>query len=157
MVDDCTVFFHGPEHVRIFGGNPQVGDYLDNHRPENVSVAQKREELAQLSVQGPKSREILQKLTKQDLSNDSLPYYWFIENVYMAGTSVQVSRLGFTGELGYEIPVPASKSKLFWDELFAVVTPDGLLPAWGCSSYDVPYRVWNDYGGTGIRSHHDLL
>jgi aminomethyltransferase len=129
MVDDVTVFIHSSEHIRIFGGNPQVGEYIDNHKPANVTVTQRREDLAQLSVQGPASRKILQSLTDSDLSNIALPYYRFINEVKMAGIHLQISRLGFTGELGFEILLPVEQAKTFWDALFNAGQDDGLLPA----------------------------
>ena len=129
MVDDCTVFVHGPEHVRIFGGNQAVEEILDNHRPANVKVKQRREDFAQLSVQGPKSRTILQKLTSTSLANDALPYYRFLEDIDMSGITVQVSRLGFTGELGYEILLPANQADSFWNALFQAGETDGLVAA----------------------------
>ena len=129
MVDDCTVFVHGPEHLRVFGGNPQVGEFLERESDQTVTVAQRRDELAQLSVQGPASREILQQLTAADLSNDALPYYRFLTDVNMAGMMVQVSRIGFTGELGYEIMLPVAQAQQFWNTLFEVGKPQGLLPA----------------------------
>ena len=129
MVDDCTVFVYGPEHVRIFGANPMVGDFLNNYRPNNVTVSQRREELAQLSVQGPLSREILQKLTSTDISNDELRWYHFLTDVDMAGMKVQISRIGYTGELGYEIMLPVDSAQVFWNALFEVGEPLGLIPA----------------------------
>ena len=129
MVDDCTVFVHSPDHVRIFGGNPEVGEFLEKYRQGNVSITPRRDQLAQLSVQGPESRNILQQLTDASLSNDSLPYYRFLTDVDMAGMSVQVSRIGFTGELGYEIMLPVENAVAFWNALFEVGAPSGLLPA----------------------------
>ena len=129
MADDCTVFAHSADHVRIFGGNPKVSEILDRYRPENVSVTQRRDQLAQLSVQGPASRKILQKLTGTSISNSDLPYYRFLTDVVMAGLSVQVSRIGFTGELGYEIVLPVQKADEFWNALFEAGKHLGLLPA----------------------------
>ncbi len=129
MVDDCTVFVYNDDHVRIFGGNPKVEQFLDQYRPENVSITQRRDQLAQLSVQGPESRHILQQLTNTSISNSSLPYYRFLTDVDMAGMSVQVSRIGFTGELGYEIMLPVEHAVEFWEALFKAGTDYGLLPA----------------------------
>ena len=129
MVDDCTVFLHGPEHVRMFGGNPLVGEFLAAEAPGDVTVTQRRDDLAQLSVQGPKSREILQRLTGADLSNAALPYYSFVAGVEMAGIPAQVGRIGFTGELGFEVLVAADRAVPLWDALFEAGRPDGLLPA----------------------------
>ena len=129
MVDDCTVFLHGPEHVRMFGGNPLVGEILAAEATDDVTVTQRRDDLAQLSVQGPKSREILQRLTDADLSSSALPYYGFVTGVEMAGIPSQVSRIGFTGELGFEVLVAADRAMSFWDALFESGSGDGLLPA----------------------------
>jgi aminomethyltransferase len=129
MVDDCTVFMHSPQHVRMFGANPTVGDYLDNYRPSNVTISQRREELAQLSVQGPLSREILQKLTNADISNEALRFYHFLTDVDMADLKVQISRIGYTGELGYEIMLPVDSTQAFWDALFKAGESLGLKAA----------------------------
>ena len=129
MVDDCTVFVHGPEHLRVFGGNPQVGEYLEKQDAPEADVTQRRDELAQLSVQGPASREILQQMTSADLSNETLPYYHFLTSIEMAGIEVQVSRIGFTGELGYEIILPVAQATRFWNVLFETGAPLGLKAA----------------------------
>ena len=129
MVDDCTVFLHGPEHVRVFGGNPLVGEFLAAQAPADVAVTQRRDDLAQLSVQGPMSRKILQRLTGADLSNAALPYYRFVTGVEMVGIPAQISRIGFTGELGYEVLIAADQAVPFWDALFEAGGGDGLLPA----------------------------
>ncbi len=129
MADDCTVFVHSDTHVRVFGANPQVGEFIEKYRPESVRVTQRRDQLAQLSVQGPASRAILQQLTVTSLSNEALPYYRFLSDVNMAGFSVQVSRIGFTGELGYEIVLPVEHAVQFWNALFEAGKHSGLLPA----------------------------
>ena len=129
MVDDCTVFLHDPEHVRMFGANPLVGEFLAAQAPDSVSVTQRREDLAQLSVQGPVSRDILQRLTDTDLSNAALPYYSFIADIEIAGIPAQLSRIGFTGELGYEVVVAADRAVPLWSALFESGARDGLLPA----------------------------
>ena len=129
MVDDCTVFVHGPEHVRMFGANPRVGEFLVAQAPESVTVTQRRDDLADLSVQGPKSREILQRLTGTDLSNAALPYYSFVTGIELAGIPAQISRIGYTGELGFEVLVAADRAVPFWDALFEAGSGDGLVPA----------------------------
>ena len=80
-------------------------------------------------MQGPKSREILQRLTGTDLSDAALPYYSFLTGVEMAGIPAQVSRIGYTAELGFEVLVAADRAVPFWDALFEAGSGDGLLPA----------------------------
>lgn len=55
-----------------------------------------------IEIQGPKSREIIQKIAETDVSDKGLPYYKFI-NTKIAGIDCMIARLGVTGELGYEI------------------------------------------------------
>ena len=129
MVDDCTVFVHAPDHARVFGGNPLTGDLLAAQAPGDVTVTQRRDDFAQLSVQGPKSRDMLQRLTAADLSDAALPYYGFVAGVEIAGVAAQINRIGFTGELGFEVLVAADRAVSLWDALFEAGSGDGLLPA----------------------------
>lgn len=131
MVDDCTVFVYGPDHVRVFGAHAEVGEYLESAKSEGVTITERRDELAQLSVQGPKSRQILQRMTSADLSNEGLKYYNFLTGVEIAGIPAQISRLGFTGELGYELLIPVDRAGDLWTALVAAGKDDGLLPAGG--------------------------
>ncbi len=131
MVDDITVFLHGRNHVRVIGANYQVGEYLNEHARPGVTITERRSEFAQLSLQGPKSRTILQRLTKTDVSNAALAYYSFRSDIEVAGVRAQVNRLGFTGELGYEIIVPVAKAGQLWSALQDAGRSDGLLPVGG--------------------------
>src|SRR5690606_19074389 len=101
MIDDCTVFVHGPEHVQVIGGSGHIGESLHRAARPGPDIAERRDELAQLAIQGPNSRALLQRLTTAERSNKALPYYSFITGIEVAGISAQVSRIGFTGELGY--------------------------------------------------------
>jgi aminomethyltransferase len=133
MADDCTVFMHGDEHVRVIGANPQVGNFLKAHALPGVTVTERRDSFAQLSLQGPNSREILGKLTKTDVGNAALPYYNFVSDIELAGIRAQVSRIGFTGELGYEIMIPVEKAGDLWAALNDAGKAEGLLPAGGAA------------------------
>ncbi|NGM46796.1 hypothetical protein G5B31_14760 [Rhodobacter sp. SGA-6-6] len=79
-----------------------------------MTVRECRSDYAQISVQGPKSRALLQGLTGEDFSNAALPYYSFRTDVSIAGIPMQVSRLGFTGELGYELLLPVEETPRLW-------------------------------------------
>ena len=121
MIDDCTVFVHGPEHVQVIGGSEHIGASLHRAARPGTVIAERRDELAQLAVQGPNSRALLQRLTAADLSSKALPYYNFITGVEVAGIAAQVSRLGFTGELGYEVIIPVDRAADLW----AALTKEG--------------------------------
>ena len=103
MIDDVTVTASSPEFVRVIGGNIDANDaLLRDAAPAGVDVVERRDETAQLSFQGPKSREILQSLTAADLSNQALPYYHYLPEIEIAGVKGRLNRMGFTAELGYE-------------------------------------------------------
>ena len=114
MVDDVTVVAPSAEFVRVIGGNIDANDaLLRDTAPAGVTVTQRRDETAQLSIQGPRSREILQSLTAADLSNEALPYYHFVGEIEIAGIKGQLNRMGFTAELGYEFITPAEEAVAF--------------------------------------------
>ena len=71
-----------------------------------------------LNVAGPLSREVLAPLTDVDLSADAFPYMGVREGA-VAGAPARLLRVGFVGELGYEIHVPASHGEAVWDALMA--------------------------------------
>jgi sarcosine oxidase subunit alpha len=73
--------------------------------------------LAAVNLAGPKAREVLQKLTDEDLSNEVLPFSSCRELHLAAETPARVMRLGFVGELSYEIHVPASRAVSLWNRI----------------------------------------
>lgn len=103
MIDDPTVSVYGHDRVLIVGGNPAVGEVIGKELDSGTVLRERRSEFCVLSVQGPNSRQVLQGLTETDLSNEAFPYYTFKTDVLLAGISVQVNRIGFTAELGYEL------------------------------------------------------
>ncbi|MEV1131660.1 aminomethyltransferase family protein [Agromyces sp. NPDC049794] len=119
MLDDCTVLVYGPDRVRITGGNLQVEDVIRRYLAPGLELVELRDMLATLSVQGPKSREILQRLTAHDLSNEAFPYYTFQTGIELAGIPAHVNRMGFTAELGYEVMVPVERGVELWDAIVA--------------------------------------
>lgn len=79
---------------------------------------------AKIDVQGPKSKELLQKLVSINL--DELSFFGFVETTIL-GTNAIVSRTGYTGEHGYELYLNNDVSLLVWDALIeGGATPAGL-------------------------------
>lgn len=71
---------------------------------------------AAMNLAGPRSREVLKKLTDADLSSDAMPYLAASECT-IAGVSAIVLRIGFVGELGYEIHVPSQFGLHAWEAI----------------------------------------
>ncbi len=84
-------------------------------------------QLAAMNVAGPNSRELLQTLTDFDLGADALPYLGVREGT-VAGASAIVMRVGFVGELGYEIHVPASCALHVWTSMMQAGERFGICP-----------------------------
>ncbi len=84
--------------------------------------------LAAINIAGPKSRQILQKLTDDDVSNNSFPYMGYKEILLKDIVTVKALRVGFLGELSYEIHFPASYGPVVWNRLLEVGEEFGLIP-----------------------------
>ncbi|WP_299785245.1 sarcosine oxidase subunit alpha family protein [uncultured Marivita sp.] len=87
------------------------------------------EQFAQVAVVGPNARKLLEKLGGMDVSKDALGFMEWKDGD-LAGFPVRVYRISFSGELSYEIAVPANLGRAFWDKLLEAgaewdITPYG--------------------------------
>ena len=90
-----------------------------------VYVANVTEQWAQVAVVGPKAKLLLDKLGGMDLS--ALPFMqWQAGRI--GGFDARVFRISFSGELSYEIAVPAGQGRAFWDALIAAGEEFGVMP-----------------------------
>ncbi|RUX19350.1 aminomethyltransferase, partial [Mesorhizobium sp. M2A.F.Ca.ET.042.01.1.1] len=81
-----------------------------------------------LNVTGPKARQVLEALQSDiDFSRDAFPYLSGCEGT-VAGVPVRVMRIGFTGELSYELHCPSSLAPSLWDAVMAAGKPHDLRP-----------------------------
>ncbi|MDX8495131.1 2Fe-2S iron-sulfur cluster-binding protein [Mesorhizobium sp. VK22B] len=81
-----------------------------------------------LNVTGPKARSVLEALDSDiDFSREAFPYLSGREGV-VAGVPVRVMRIGFTGELSFELHGPSSLAPALWDAVMAAGRPHGLRP-----------------------------
>jgi aminomethyltransferase len=126
MVDDCTTMLRSPDRIRFCGANDRDYDIFGDRAPDGFTVREFTDDMPHLCVQGPKSRELLQEIADQDLSNDAFPYYTFREDVSIAGIPVFMTRLGYTAELGYELWVDRDRALELWDALVETGEPYGM-------------------------------
>ncbi|KAF2356164.1 FAD dependent oxidoreductase central domain [Trinorchestia longiramus] len=106
----CDPRFHGIGYYLSVGGEATLQTYShivkEIHRHKwNVSLVNNTEDLAVLSIQGPKSRSLLSKLTSTDLSNESFPFSTH-QVITVAGHKVRAMRISSVGELGWELHIP---------------------------------------------------
>src|SRR5438552_7741951 len=129
MVDDCTVMRRDAagDHVRFCGANDRDYEIFSRFAEgTQIQVREFTDEMPHLCLQGPLSRQMLQPLANQDLSNASLPYYRFREDVEIAGIPIFMTRLGYTAELGYELWVERERALELWDALVEATEPQGM-------------------------------
>ena len=91
-----------------------------------VYVANVTEHYAQFAVAGPKARAVLEALGPDfDVSKDNFPFMAWTEGA-LGNLPVRVFRISFSGELSYEIAVPASQGRALWDKLLEAGKPHGI-------------------------------
>ncbi|SHI39745.1 sarcosine oxidase subunit alpha family protein [Wenxinia saemankumensis] len=92
-----------------------------------VYVANVTEAYAQIAVVGPHARDVLEKLGGMDVGREALPFMHWAEGE-IAGIPARVFRISFSGELSYEIAVPASRGQELWDRLIEAGAEFGAMP-----------------------------
>jgi sarcosine oxidase subunit alpha len=92
-----------------------------------VYTANITEQLAQVAVVGPNARKVLEKLGGMDVSKEALPFMTWADGT-IGGFTARVYRISFSGELSYEIAVPASEGAAFWAALHAAGAEFGAMP-----------------------------
>jgi sarcosine oxidase subunit alpha len=93
----------------------------------NVHVTNVTAGYASINVAGPMARATLTKLTNLDISPAAFPYMGFARGE-VAGVPAMLSRLGFLGEIGWEIHVPAECGEWLWEELLRAGEEFGITP-----------------------------
>ena len=93
----------------------------------DVTLVNATGQLAAMNLAGPASREILSRLTDMDLSASAFPYMAAVEGE-VAGVRARLLRVGFVGELGFEVHAPASQSMHLWTSIIREGASSGLVP-----------------------------
>ena len=133
VIDDLVCYRLAAERfVWVVNVTKTDEDYqwvLRHARGMDVKVSNVSTDTALLALQGPESREALQRIARADLS--TLKYYWLTQtSVHTRHAEVPciISRTGYTGERGYEIMVARDLAPWVWDELLMVGRPLGIMP-----------------------------
>jgi sarcosine oxidase subunit alpha len=92
-----------------------------------VYVANVTEQYAQVAVVGPKARLMLESMGGMDLSAENLPFMEWKDG-QIGAFKARVYRISFSGELSYEIAVPAGQGRAFWDALVEAGQAFGVMP-----------------------------
>lgn len=94
---------------------------------EGVHCTDLSEAYSAFNLAGPQAREVLAALTRLDLAHTAFPYM-AVREASVAGVPCRLMRIGFTGELSYEIHVPSAQARPVWEALVTAGAPHGLAP-----------------------------
>ena len=119
IVDDLLVY-HCGDHVQLVVNASNLEKdfaWLSEHITGDVTLRNMSDETALLAVQGPRSLDVVRKLTDADA--DGLPYYHFLPG-RVADIDCLISRTGYTGELGFELYFASDTTlgERMWNALF---------------------------------------
>jgi aminomethyltransferase len=136
MIDDATVFRLGNDNFRFVGGDEYDGIWLREIADRlglKVWIKPSTDQLANIAVQGPLSREALADFVWTPPTQPSLgELKWFRFLVGRIGSydgvPIIVSRTGYTGELGYELFCHPSDAEAAWDAVWRAGERRGMLP-----------------------------
>jgi aminomethyltransferase len=133
VIDDGTVSRLGDTRFRWTAADPSLRWFRQNAAGLDVHVEDISEELAALALQGPTSARLLRAVSDADI--DRLKYFRVTSGT-IGGVRVDISRTGYTGDLGYEIWIPAQHAITVWDALMEGGRPFDIKPA-GMLALDV--------------------
>jgi glycine cleavage system aminomethyltransferase T len=154
ILSDITVMKRG-EHDFFVCVNSNIDiNYLKQEALDTVHVRDVTAGTVGLGLFGPKSRELAQSLTKDDLSNEALGYFR-LKSTYLGHVPVTLCRLSYVGELGYEIYTTADLALKLWDTLWLAGKKYGLIAAgrgaFNSMRLEKGYRSY----GTDMNSEHN--
>ncbi|MEM9602162.1 MAG: DUF1989 domain-containing protein [Pseudomonadota bacterium] len=144
MIDDGTVFRLADTNFRWIGGCDSSGEWLREQAAKHqldVWVRNSTNQLANIAVQGPLSRDILAEVFWTPPAQSTVEELaWFRFTIArvgdMHGVPVVVSRTGYTGELGYEVFCHPRDAAAVFEAIRKVGEPRGMLPC-GLAALDM--------------------
>src|SRR5271166_3218500 len=129
VIDDGTITRLEENRYRWTAADPNLRWFRQNSIGFDVQIEDITEQLAALALQGPTSGKLLKSVAEADIEN--LKYFRKTSGK-IAGVDVDISRTGYTGDLGYEIWIPWLDAVKVWDRLMDVgrgfdIHPTGML------------------------------
>ncbi|HEY3306513.1 MAG TPA: aminomethyltransferase family protein [Candidatus Binatia bacterium] len=126
VIQDGTVFRLEESRFRFHLAEPSLRWLRMNAAGMDVNIEDVSEQIAAVALQGPTSREILRRASNGGVERLKFFRFAFAE---VGGIQTMISRTGYTGDLGYEIWVPAARAEELWDLLMETGKAHGITPA----------------------------
>src|SRR5690349_7020180 len=114
VIDDGTITRLEENKYRWTAADPSLRWFRQNGLNMDVQIEDISEKVAALALQGPTSGRLLKSVAEADIANLK---YFRVTSGKIAGVPVDISRTGYTGDLGYEIWVPWNDAVKVWDAL----------------------------------------
>ena len=130
IVDDLLVYMYDDEkYLLVVNASNLEKDHnwILKQNTAGAQVVNASDQISQLAVQGPKATELLQLITKIELSE--LPYYHFVTGEVAGATDVLISNTGYTGAGGFELYMFNGDAVRIWEQLFEAGKEMGVQPA----------------------------
>jgi len=149
---DLTIMRLGPDKFRVVtGGATGQMDlkWITDHLPSGCAavVTDVTSAWTTLGLWGPKAREILTRVTADDVSHSGMPF-GTCKEIEAAGLTVLASRISYVGELGWELYLPMEEGGKLWDAIWDAGQPSGLVAA-GIGVYGTTGRLEKGYRAFG--------
>lgn len=126
VIDDGTISRLAEAQFRLTSAEPNLRWLSLNAAGLDAAIEDVSERTGALALQGPLSRTILSQICDAELTG--LKYFRLLQTS-VQGIPVTISRTGYTGDLGFELWVDASRAVELWDLLIQAGTPYGITPA----------------------------
>ncbi len=114
VIDDGTITRLDENRYRWTAADPSLRWFRQNGLNLDVEIEDISEKTAALALQGPTAAKLLKAVAEADITNMK---YFRMTSGRIAGVPVDISRTGYTGDLGYEIWVPWNDAVKVWDAL----------------------------------------
>ncbi|MGW3629759.1 GcvT family protein [Streptomyces sp. NPDC005122] len=150
---DLTVARLAPDRFQVGANSPADLDWLTRHAPRDVHLRDITSGTCCVGVWGPRARDLVQPLTRDDFSHEGFGYFRARET-YLGHVPVTAMRLSYVGELGWELYTTADLGLRLWDTLWEAGQAHGVVAA-GRSAFnslrlEKGYRAW----GTDMTDEH---
>lgn len=129
IVDDLIVYHFGQDNYLLVVNAANIEkdwNWCVSHNAAGAELENASDRTAQLAIQGPKAREVLQRLTPVDLA--SIPYYAFTVGEFAGCNDIIISNTGYTGAGGFELYFPPEVAMTIWNAIFEAGKPEGIKP-----------------------------
>ncbi len=149
---DLTIMRLGDDRFRVVtGGADGMADrkWFADHVPADgtAQVADMTSALTTIGLWGPRARDILAAVTRDDISNEGFKFGTCRE-IEVGTLRVLASRISYVGDLGWELYVPMEQGLNLWDTLWEAGRPHGLVPC-GIGVYGTTGRLEKSYRAHG--------